>query len=287
MSVLRRTGFAGTWYPGKASVRKSTEWFSDVEVSGLERVKGVIVPHAGWTYSGRIAAESFAHMQGMDVERVIVMGPCHRYYTRDCMLTQATQLETPGGVLDVDMEAQKDLNETGLYSSCRMADEENEHSLEIELPFIHQLFGTKAKIVMIMVGNVSEKRKVEYAKSLVPYMKDPKTVFVISSDFCHWGPNFDFQYYDKSKGAIWQSIEALDKEGVQFIESQDANGFAAYMDRTETTICGHNCIEIYLRALKESGLKTETSLLRYGQSNQVTDMYDTSVSYCAIRTTLV
>ena len=54
-------------------------------------------------------------------------------------------------------------------------------------------------------------------------MKDPKTVFVISSDFCHWGPNFDFQYYDKSKGAIWQSIEALDKEGVQFIESQDAN----------------------------------------------------------------
>ena len=52
------------------------------------------------------------------------------------------------------------------------------------------------------------------------------------------------------------------------------------MDRTETTICGHNCIEIYLRALKESGLKTETSLLRYGQSYQVTDMYDTSVSYC-------
>ncbi len=65
-----------------------------MEVSGLERVKGVIVPHAGWTsvwnatlicrYSGRIAAESFAHMQGMDVERVIVMGPCHRYYTRYC-----------------------------------------------------------------------------------------------------------------------------------------------------------------------------------------------------------
>ena len=54
-------------------------------------------------------------------------------------------------------------------------------------------------------------------------MKDPRTVFVISTDVCHWGPNFDFQYYDKSKGAIWQSIEALDKEGVQFIESQDAN----------------------------------------------------------------
>ena len=59
-------------------------------------------------------------------------------------------------------------------------------------------------------------------RSLVPFMKDPKTVFVVSSDFCHWGRNFDFTYYDESKGAVWQSIEALDKEGVQFIESQDA-----------------------------------------------------------------
>lgn len=58
------------------------------------------------------------------------------------------------------------------------------------------------------------------------------------------------------------------------------------MEETETTICGHNCIEIYLRALKESGLKTTTELLRYGQSNKVTDLDDTSVSYCAIRTVL-
>ena len=58
------------------------------------------------------------------------------------------------------------------------------------------------------------------------------------------------------------------------------------MDRTDATICGHNCIEIYLRALKESGLETETKLLKYGQSNQVTSMRDMSVSYCALRTTL-
>lgn len=54
-------------------------------------------------------------------------------------------------------------------------------------------------------------------------MKDPKTVFVISSDFCHWGPNFEYTPYDKSKGEIWQSIEAMDRRGAELIESQDAD----------------------------------------------------------------
>lgn len=127
-------------------------------------------------------------------------------------------------------------------------------------------------------------------------MKDPKTVFVISSDFCHWGQNFEYTPYDKSKGKIWESISAMDHEGARWIEKQDAEvrmnevvydqGFRDYIYETENTICGSNCIEIYLRALKASGLKTETELLKYAQSNQVVDMYDMSVSYCAIRTVL-
>lgn len=63
-------------------------------------------------------------------------------------------------------------------------------------------------------------------RSLVPYMKDPKTVFVISSDFCHWGDNFEFMPYDKSKGAIWESIKAMDLEGAGYIEKNDAEAGA-------------------------------------------------------------
>lgn len=59
-------------------------------------------------------------------------------------------------------------------------------------------------------------------------MKDPKTVFVISSDFCHWGENFEFTPYDKSKGVIWESIKAMDLEGAGYIEKNDAEaGFRA------------------------------------------------------------
>lgn len=60
-------------------------------------------------------------------------------------------------------------------------------------------------------------------RTLSPFMTDPKTVFVISSDFCHWGANFDFTPYDESKGEIYESIEAMDREGASFIEQQDAD----------------------------------------------------------------
>ncbi|KAK8832966.1 hypothetical protein WA577_003944, partial [Blastocystis sp. JDR] len=286
--MIRRAAFAGSWYPGKASVVKDriSGWFHEVATNGVEKVKGVIVPHAGWTYSGRIAAEAFAHMRGMDVERVIVLGPCHRYYTTKCMLTQATQLQTPVGVFEVDTEAQANLNKDGIYGMCRMRDEENEHSLEIELPFVYELFGDKVKVVMMMVGCVNTKQKEIYAESLVPYMKDPKTVFVISSDFCHWGDNFEFMPYDKSKGAIWESIKAMDLEGAGYIEKNDAEGFAEYIEETGNTICGHNCIEIYLRALAKSGLPVKNEVMMYGQSNRVESFDETSVSYCAMRTSI-
>ena len=68
------------------------EWFSDVTIKEKETIKGIVVPHAGWVYafylfsffrySGRIAAESFAHLQNQSVERVFVLGPCHRYYSQ-------------------------------------------------------------------------------------------------------------------------------------------------------------------------------------------------------------
>lgn len=109
---------------------------------------------------------------------------------------------------------------------------------------------------------------------------------MISSDFCHWGEAFDFLYYKDRSKPIWQNIEELDKRGAALIEQQDADAFADYIDETENTICGHNCIEIFLRTLRESGLQTSTKMLRYGQSDRVESLSDRSVSYCALKTVL-
>ena len=80
-----------------------------------------------------------------------------------------------------------------------------------------------------MVGQISNDQEQAYGAILSQYYKDPATVFVISTDFCHWGSGFDYTPYDNSKGQIWEFIEWLDMTGVRLIEAHDSNGFNSYL----------------------------------------------------------
>ena len=73
-----------------------------------------------------------------------------------------------------------------------------------------------------MVGNLNDAAAESFGKALAPYFNRDDTLFVISTDFCHWGENFDYQPYDKAKGQIWQSIKNLDTQGMQYIEKNDS-----------------------------------------------------------------
>jgi AmmeMemoRadiSam system protein B len=86
--------------------------------------------------------------------------------------------------------------------------DENEHSIEMQLPYIaHLMKGRACTLVPIMVGATSPEKEAEFARVLAPFFDDPKNFFVISSDFCHWGERFDYTEYDPARGEIWQSIE--------------------------------------------------------------------------------
>ena len=85
-------------------------------------------------------------------------------------------------------------------------DEEDEHSIEMHLPYIAKAIGKDIKIVPIMTGPVNEEMAEKYGKIFAPYFDDPETLFIFSSDFCHWGTRFNFTYYREDDGQIWQSI---------------------------------------------------------------------------------
>merc|ERR1712032_231247 len=189
-----------------------------------------------------------------------------------------SRYETPLGDLHLDRDVNEELLRTGSFEvmSCKV--DEEEHSLELHLPYLaHLVHAATAEVVLVpvLVGNLSERAKARYGQIFAQYLTDPSNLFVVSSDFCHWGQRFRYQHYDKSKGEIYQSIEALDREGMQFIEAKDAKGFAAYLRQCGNTICGRNPIAVLLAAivaLGVEGFSPELRFVQYAQSSKVRSM---------------
>jgi len=152
--------------------------------------------------------------------------------------------------------------------------EDNEHSLEMHLPYIYKMMSRAFKnekafpaIVPILVGGTNGARERIYGKILAPYLKDPDNVFIVSSDFCHWGGHpFYYYYYLPVKSAagdgyyldtpptppappIHDSIRRLDRFGMDAIEEGNHKGFLKYLAQTHNSICGRHPIGIIMVAV--------------------------------------
>lgn len=140
--------------------------------------------------------------------------------------------------MDTYNEIQKEFS----FPKLSKKQDEDEHSLEMHFPFIALTFGTKIKVVPLVVGEISSEFSKKFGSFFKKYLMDDETCFVISSDFCHWGKRFEYTYYDESKGKISQSIESLDKKGMEMISSLKSKNFKDYLNQYKNTICGRNPI---------------------------------------------
>ncbi|KAM6324112.1 protein MEMO1 isoform X5 [Numenius arquata] len=139
-------------------------------------------------------------------------------------------------------------------------------------------------IIPVLVGALSESKEQEFGKLFSKYLADPSNLFVVSSDFCHWGQRFRYSYYDESQGEIYRSIEHLDKMGMSIIEQLDPVSFSNYLKKYHNTICGRHPIGVLLNAINElqkNGMNMSFSFLNYAQSSQCRNWQDSSVSYAA------
>jgi len=246
-------------------------------------VKAIVVPHAGYSYSGPSAAYGYKCINPDTVKRIILLGPSHHFYTAKSCLSPLSEYETPLGNVPLDRETIAELESTHQFQGLTVHEEEEEHSLEMHLPYIAKIMGKRDyKLVPIMVGSVSKESEEKYGKLLSPYLDDPATIFVVSSDFCHWGSRFQFTPYDETKGPIYKSIEAMDSEGIQNIESGDPESFGKYLKQTKNTICGRHPISILLWALQYNKQKYTIQGVHYAQSSKCTSAKDSSVSYASI-----
>ncbi|KAG9156011.1 hypothetical protein Leryth_012081, partial [Lithospermum erythrorhizon] len=257
-------------------------WLSASGLPKSSDVRGVIAPHAGYSYSGPAAAYAFANIDPANISRVFLLGPSHHYYTPKCALSGATVYKTPIGDLHIDLEVIEELKATGKFEMMDLRVDEAEHSMEMHLPYLAKVFqGYPVKIVPILVGAVSAENESMYGRLLAKYLDDPSNFFSVSSDFCHWGSRFNYMHYEKKHGPIYKSIEALDKTGMDIIETGDPEAFKKYLLETDNTICGRHPISVFLHMLKNCSTKAMIRFLRYEQSSQCKSTRDSSVSYAS------
>jgi AmmeMemoRadiSam system protein B len=253
--------------------------------------KALISPHAGLMYSGQTAAYGFRIMRDTinrnPIKRIFILGPSHHFYLSGCAMSDATLAETPLGFLKVDTQIKKELERSGLFKKITMDQDEEEHSLELQFPFVKYITEKKdIPIVNIMVGDMSEEYVQKMSKVLKPYFLDNESLFVFSTDFCHWGQRFGYMedYRQSTREQIWEGIQRLDMNGVKFIENKDAKGFSNYLKKTKNTVCGKNPIRLLLGLMQDFDIKDVYTLqnLKYDQSEQVKTKYDSSVSYVSL-----
>ena len=272
----REAVLAGSWYPGtkkalSATAKKYLGEAGPIDVKG--RPVAVIAPHAGYQYSGLAAGWAFRPLEGWKIKRVILMGPSHRYPLRGVSVDAFDNYVTPLGKVPVDKEACKELLKKPFFKREPRASLD-EHSLEIELPFLQTVL-EEFTLIPLIVGDVNESEAARIAGELKRFVDD-ETVVVASSDFTHYGMSFGYAPFRKD---VRKNIEKLDKGAIDLILKKDLTGYLSYLGKTGATICGRNPIAILIEMLPENA---HGHLLKYYTSGDLTDDYSHSVSYAAI-----
>ena len=205
---VRPSVFAGTFYPDKpqelASVVKS--YLSKPASAAPTRVvKAIIAPHAGYIYSGATAGAAYAAVRALrdTIERVVVLGPSHRVGFSGVASSSASAFETPLGPVAVDRDAVTALTTAGLAREFEGA-HENEHSLEVQLPFIKTVFPS-AHIVPLLAG---DEDWLACKRVLATLWGQDETLIVISSDLSHYHDYAAAQHFDKETAKQIESLAA-------------------------------------------------------------------------------
>jgi len=271
-----RSDLAGTWYPADRRELEGqiTGFLEKVGKARTGPVQALVLPHAGYRYSGQTAAHGVKAVAGRRFRRVIVMGPSHRVAMENvASVPQVTHYATPLGEIPLDVEFVAALKKHPLFRTLPHS-HRGEHSVQIELPLLQVALG-EFTLVPIVVGQLDLETARKMGRILLGLI-DTETLVVVSSDFTHYGPRFGYLPFDRD---IVENLKALDMGAYAEIEKKDARGFRGYVERTGATICGRNPITVLLSMLPEP---SRPELLRYDTSGALTGDHRNSVSYMSI-----
>ncbi len=219
---IKEPNVAGAFYPRDGAELNDLldECFKHVtQVSGVKHLKAplkaIVAPHAGYIYSGPIAASAYQVLKEMkdEIKTVVVLSPSHFYRLEGIAVSDASHFKTPLGNIEIDQELQDKILNFDFVVNEPMAFE-REHALEVHLPFLQKVLG-KFKLVPLVVGYNSPAQVQEVIETL----SQEGVFFVVSSDLSH------FHDYDTCKSLDKKTSAAIEAKEIDAIDGQDACGY--------------------------------------------------------------
>ncbi len=272
ISDLRPSPIAGIWYQGNpdALARQVDEWIQAAHSPALKGdVVGVVAPHAGHLYSGPTAAYAFRSVLGLQPDLVAVISPMHHHHP-DLLLTSAHgQYATPLGPVPIDRQAVDTLDRAlreSLDRGLTPVANDQEHSLEIELPFLQRALAGSFQLLPVMVRSLTARMAQVLGLALARVLKDRSGFLVASTDLSHFYPISTARQLDAE---MLRQIGNFSPEGVLNAE-REGTGFA----------CGAGAVAAVLWATKELG-GSAVEVLHYGTSADQTGDDRSVVGYGA------
>ena len=276
---IRKPAVAGSFYAGdsKSLNIQIENCFlhkigpSEIPLTNPKRksnIIGLVSPHAGYMYSGPVAAYGFYKI-ALDgkPDTIIILGPNHRGFGEDISIMVEGKWKTPLGELEIDKDvAESILNNSKIIKVDNKA-HQFEHSIEVQLPFIQYIFGKDIKFVPICMTRQDINTDIEIAQSICSSVVDKNILIIASSDFTHYEP----QEYAKN----------IDKQAIDAILEFNPKKLYDIIYRQNLTMCGPGPITVMLIVCETLGAK-KAELLKYATSGNITGMYDQVVGYASI-----
>jgi len=268
METIRKSVIAGSWYPGKSYVlRKDIEdYFSqaaDAEVKG--EIVGLVAPHAGYVYSGQVAAYAYKLVRGKKYDAVVVVGPSHRVAFSGVSVFSKGGYETPLGVVSVAEDLAEDIKKFSKVVNNIPAAHLQEHSVEIQLPFLQVALGNISFVPLVM-GDQRAETCYDLAAAIYQAARGKKILIVGSSDLSH------FHNY--------ASAAQMDAVVLKHLQDGDAAGLLKSLDSDICEACGGGPMAVALLVAQRIGAG-KSRLLKYANSGDVTGDKNSVVGYAA------
>jgi len=274
--LIRPPAVAGAFYPADKNIlaRQIDDFLSQTEEAKIEdNLKMLILPHAGYDYSGPVAAYGFKQLAGKNFKTVILIGPSHQDWFFGAALANDDYWQTPLGKVQIDKELGQKLSQEDKNIFIREQAHQNEHCLELMLPFLQKVL-KDFKVMPIIISQADDKFLSSLAQTIKKHLSEDDLV-IISSDLSH------YPAYEDAQRADQKTIQGILSGSVQDFEKAVQENMAQELPNLDTCACGEEPIKAGLYLAREMGWN-KIKLLNYANSGDSSGDLSRVVGYAAI-----